>query len=68
MIIILLKFKDIIEYAYKKIGSSSMVGNMEATDFHKIVQVESMYLNTIKINNMGFHPNKNIYNMIDDLV
>jgi len=61
-------FKDIIEYAYKKIGSSSMVGNMEATDFHKIVQVESMYLNTIKINNMGFHPNKNIYNMIDDLV
>ncbi len=61
-------FRDIIEYAHKKIGSSSVIGDMEATDFHKIVQVESMYLNTTKLKSLGFHPSKNIYKMIDDLI
>lgn len=61
-------FKDIIDYAYEKLNSSSEIGVMEPTDFHKIVQVESMYLNTSKINNLGFFPKKNVYEMVDNLL
>jgi len=61
-------FSDIIDYAYKKMGSTSVIENMEPTDFHKIVQVESMYLDTLKINNMGFHPKTTIHEIIDQLL
>jgi len=61
-------FKDIINYAYNILGSQSEIGNMEPTDFHKIVQVESMYLDSTKLNNLGFFPKKDIYKMIDDLI
>lgn len=61
-------FKDIIDYAYDKIVSNSEIGNMEPTDFHKIVQVESMYLDSTKLNNLGFYPKRDIYKMIDDLI
>lgn len=61
-------FSDIIQYAYKKLNSSSEIGHMNATDFHKIVQVESMYLNTNKIFSLGFFPKENIYKIIDRLI
>lgn len=61
-------FRNIIDYAYTRTGSSGEIGDMEPTDFHKIVQVESMYLNTTKLNNLGFFPSKDIYRMIDDLI
>ena len=41
---------------------------MEATDFHKIVQVESMYLDTSKLNELGFKPEQNIYKIVDALL
>jgi nucleoside-diphosphate-sugar epimerase len=40
-------FKDIIYFIKDKLGSTSNIGSMEPTDFHKIVQVESMYLEPI---------------------
>jgi len=61
-------FKDIIDYAYTQLNSTSEVGVMEPTDFHKLVQVESMYLDTTKLNNLGFKPSKNIYQIIDNLI
>lgn len=61
-------FRDIIDYAYNKIDSKSEMGNMEPTDFHKIVQVESMYLDSTKLNNLGFFPKKDIFKMVDDLI
>lgn len=61
-------FKDVIDYAYNKIGSNSIIGTMDATEFHKIVQVKSMYLDTNKINNLGWYPIKNINQMIDELI
>ena len=61
-------FKSIIDYAVEKTNSKSHIGIMEATDFHKIVQVESMYLDTIKLSELGFKPEKNIYQIVDELL
>jgi len=61
-------FRDIIDYAYKALNSSSEIGNMEPTDFHKIVQVESMYLDTSKIKNMGFQIKNNMTDIVDKLL
>ena len=46
-------FKDIIAYAKQETGSNSNIGTMEASDFHKIVQVESMYLDSSKLGSLG---------------
>jgi len=61
-------FSDIISYAHKKLNSTSTIGRMEASDFHKIVQVESMYIDTTKLKNLGFSPKDNIYNIIDRII
>jgi hypothetical protein len=61
-------FKDIIDYAYNQLNSTSEIGVMEPTEFHKLVQVESMYLYTTKLNNLGFKPSKNIYQIINNLI
>jgi nucleoside-diphosphate-sugar epimerase len=61
-------FKDIIDYAYNQLNSTSEIGVMEPTDFHKLVQVESMYLDTTKLNDLGFKPSKHIYQIIDNLI
>jgi len=61
-------FRNIIDYAYKALDSSSEIGNMEPTDFHKIVQVESMYLDTSKIKNMGFQTKNNMNDIVDKLL
>ena len=41
---------------------------MEPTDFHKIVQVESMYLDKTKLKTLGFECSKNIFQTISDLL
>lgn len=61
-------FKDIIDYAKEKLQSTSQIGSMNPTDFHKIVQVRSMYLNTEKTTALGFVPEKSIYEIIDDII
>ena len=61
-------FKDIIAYAHHEIGSHSKIGNMEPSDFHKIVQVESMYLDSSKLGSLGFFPSKGVYEAIKELL
>jgi nucleoside-diphosphate-sugar epimerase len=61
-------FKDIIAYAYKEIKSTSKIESMEASDFHKIVQVESMYLDSSKLGSLGFFPSKGVYESIKELL
>jgi nucleoside-diphosphate-sugar epimerase len=61
-------FKDIIAYAKQEIGSTSNIGTMEASDFHKIVQVESMYLDSSKLGSLGFFPSKGVYESIKELL
>ena len=61
-------FKDIVAYAHHEIGSHSNVGNMEPSDFHKIVQVESMYLDSSKLGSLGFFPSKGVYESIKEML
>lgn len=61
------KFYDIILRAHTNLKSSSDIKNMKPTDFHKIVQVESMYLDTKKIESIGFQCKKNSFDIVDSL-
>jgi nucleoside-diphosphate-sugar epimerase len=61
-------FKDIISYVKQEVGSNSNIGNMEPSDFHKIVQVESMYLDSSKLGSMGFFPSKGVYEAVKELL
>ena len=60
------KFKDIIDYVVK-LGSTSKVNNIEQADFHKIVQVKSMYMDTTKLRVLGYAPKYSIYNIVEEL-
>jgi len=61
-------FKDVIEYLHDQIKSTSKIGNMEPTDFHKIVQVESMYMDTNKITKLGFKPKMTVLQSVYELI
>ena len=61
-------FKDIIDYAIKKTNSSVTVNHIEQSDFHKLVQVKSMYMNTTKLRSLGYSPIYNIYLTVDQLL
>ncbi len=55
-----LHFGTIIETAIKLIGSRSKITSMEPTDFHKLVQVKDMWLDTTKLRSYGFEQKINI--------
>lgn len=61
-------FRDVVLHLHATLNSESKIGSMEPTDFHKIVQVESMYLDTTKIQSLGFKPSKTIIQAIHELV
>lgn len=61
-------FSEVIKYIYEKIGSKSKIESMEPTDFHKIVQVKSMILDTSKIENLGFKEKYSIFNALDAII
>lgn len=60
------KFKDIIDHVVK-LGSKSVVNHIEQADFHKIVQVKSMYMDTDKLKKLGYRPNYSIHTIIEEL-
>jgi nucleoside-diphosphate-sugar epimerase len=49
-----LTFRTIIERAIIVTGSMSSISSMDAPDFHKLVQVKDMYLDTTKLEKLGF--------------
>ena len=59
-------FKDIIDYAHQSLGSTSLVNIIEQKDFHKTVQVKSMWLKNDKLKALGFKPKYNTYEKIVD--
>jgi len=50
------RFLDLIESMVKITGSKSKITSIEPPDFHKIVQVKDMFLDTEKLKNLGFLP------------
>jgi nucleoside-diphosphate-sugar epimerase len=61
-------FKEIIYYAQSKLKSNSKINSIKPTNFHKIVQVESMYLDTTKIKDLGFKCKYSIWDTINSML
>ena len=49
-------FKDLIDIAIVRSKSKSQVKAIEPPKFHQLVQVKDMYLNTTKLQSLGFTP------------
>lgn len=63
-----IKFCDIIDYAVQKLKSKSIITSIDPPEFHKIVQVDSMYMNTKKLKRLGYKPKYSIEQSIDDMI
>jgi len=59
------KFIDIINYAVDKFDSSSIIESIKPPPFHDIVQVKDMWLDTKKLDGLGFKPQMTVYDSID---
>lgn len=60
------KFVDIIDYVIK-LGSTSKVNMIPQASFHKIVQVKSMYMDTTKLQKLGYVPEYTIQEIVKEL-
>lgn len=61
-------FKDIIHRAYKIIASPGKIVPVKIPDFHKTVQVHSMWMNNDKIKLLGYKPNFELDQIIEDIL
>lgn len=60
------KFIDIINYAVT-LGSQSKINMVEQAKFHKIVQVKSMYMDTVNLQSLGYQPEYSIQDIVAEL-
>ena len=61
-------FRDLIKYAVEKAKSRSTIYPIQQPDFHKLVQVKSMYMDNSKIRSLGYSPVFTIKTIIDQLL
>ena len=57
-----------MNYVKEKTNSQSKFTSIEAPDFHKVVQIKNMYLDTTKLNNLGFEQYYSIWDGLDMLI
>ena len=62
------KIKDIIYYAKEKLNSSSIISSIETPEFHKIVQIENIYLDNSRLLRLGYKPVTTVYQAIDNIL
>ena len=64
-----LVFRDLIEYAHKKLNSKSEIKIIEQKEFHKKVQSSrSFYMNNDKLKSLGYSPKYTIWETIDEIL
>lgn len=61
------KFLTLMQHAKKVFNSSSNFITIEQPEFHKIVQVKNMWLENMKLCNLGFSEKHSIYKYIEGL-
>lgn len=61
-------FRDAIQYVIDKTGSTSKIKDIEQAEFHKIVQVKSMNMDSSKIQQLGYKPQYNVEMILDELI
>lgn len=62
------KFKKAIDYTIEKTNSKSRIINIEPSKFHRQVQVDSMFMDSSKLFDLGYEPSYTIEDIIDDLL
>ena len=62
-----IKFKTIIDYAHKYTNSASKMHSIEPPEFHKIVQVHSMFMDTTKLKQLGYEPRWSMEQIVQDM-
>lgn len=60
-------FKDIIDYAILKFSSLSEINIVDAAEFHKIIQVKSMYMDNTKLKELGYFPKHSVFSFVDEV-
>ena len=63
-----LLFKDMIEYAKELIGGEGKLVPIEIPQFHRTVQVRSMWMLSDKLKSLGYTPNYDMKAIIEDMV
>lgn len=63
-----LLLKDMIEMSHNKLKSRGKINFMKQPEFHKTVQVLSMWMKTDKLRNLGYVPEYNMEMMIEDMI
>ena len=63
-----LLFKDMIEYAKELIGGEGRLVPIEIPQFHRTVQVRSMWMLSDKLKSLGYTPNYDMKAIIEDMV
>ena len=62
------KIGDLVNYVKEKINSKSKINPIKPPKFHKIVQIRNMFLNTEKLNSLGFQPESSIEEALDKII
>lgn len=62
------QFRDAIEYVIKATNSTSTIKDTPSSDFTKSIQVNSLIMNADKLKNLGYVPEYNMYNILDELI
>lgn len=60
------KIADAINHAVK-LGSKSVINNIETPKFHQIVQVKHMYMDTTKLKKLGYVPHYTLQQIIEEV-
>jgi nucleoside-diphosphate-sugar epimerase len=61
-------FKDMIEYAKELIGGEGKLNSIEIPQFHRTVQVRSMWMLSDKLKSLGYEPKYDLKAIIEDMV
>lgn len=60
-------FKDMIDLAYKEVQSSSVLVDVDPPSFHLAVQVKDFFMDTDRLNRLGFTPEISLNDGIKEL-
>lgn len=63
-----LRFVKLVEMARDMMGSTSIITSIEPPPFHKVVQVESMYLDTTKLQSLGYRSTYSVEGMVQQII
>jgi len=63
-----IKFIDIMKYVAHKLNRESLIKETPQPEFHKNVQVKSMYMDTSKLKSLGYSNKFTIHDTLDKLI